>query len=89
MGVVSSVRARENDGVPMAVCSFQVVLLVADTDGNHLEEAWEHILTCVSRFEHLHLVGEGAPSDATFFAAPVSDQDKGKLTKTPTIKRKV
>ena len=59
-------------------------------DGNHLQEAWEHILTCVSRFEHLHLVGEGAPSDATFFAAPEHpESEKGQLAKTPSIRKKV
>ena len=27
------------------------------------------MLTCVSRFEHLHLIGEGAPTDAHFFSS--------------------
>ena len=35
-------------------------------------------MTCVSRFEHLHLLGEGAPPNATFFAAPQNDLEKSK-----------
>lgn len=45
----------------------------------------------MSRFEHLHLLGEGAPPDATFFAAPLSDLDKskqGKSTMLPVLKKK-
>jgi brefeldin A-inhibited guanine nucleotide-exchange protein len=48
-------------------------------------------LTCVSRFEHLHLLGEGAPPDATFFAFPQNDSEKVKQTKTtilPVLKKK-
>lgn len=56
-----------------------------------MQEAWEHILTCVSRFEHLHLLGEGAPPDATFFAFPQNESDKTKQTKStilPVLKKK-
>jgi len=56
-----------------------------------LQEAWEHILTCVSRFEHLHLLGEGAPPDATFFAFPQNDLEKTKQAKStilPVLKKK-
>lgn len=58
--------------------------MVADEDGNYLQEAWEHILTCVSRFEHLHLLGEGAPPDAAFFTTPQTDLDISKQAK-PSI----
>lgn len=44
----------------------QAIILIALEDGNHLQEAWEHILTCLSRIEHLQLLGEGAPTDASF-----------------------
>lgn len=67
------------------------MLLIADEDGNYLQEAWEHILTCVSRFENLHLVGEGAPPDATFFALQQPDLDKSKQSKSsilPVLKKK-
>ena len=70
---------------------LQAIVTIADEDGNYLQEAWEHILTCVSRFEHLHLLGEGAPPDAAFFAAPQSDQEKSKQIKSnilPLLKKK-
>lgn len=66
-------------------------MTIADEDGNYLQEAWEHILTCVSRFEHLHLLGEGAPPDATFFAFPQNESEKSKQAKSailPVLKKK-
>lgn len=48
---------------------LQAIISIAIEDGDHLQEAWEHILTCLSRIEHLQLLGEGAPSDATFFTS--------------------
>ncbi|KAL6648463.1 hypothetical protein ACP70R_012687 [Stipagrostis hirtigluma subsp. patula] len=71
--------------------AIKAILLIADEDGNYLQEAWEHILTCVSRFENLHLVGEGAPPDATFFALQQPDLDKSKPPKSsilPVLKKK-
>ncbi|KAE8673530.1 Brefeldin A-inhibited guanine nucleotide-exchange protein 2 [Hibiscus syriacus] len=62
-----------------------------DEDGDYLQEAWEHILTCVSRFEHLHLLGEGAPLDATFFAFTQNESEKSKQAKSavlPVLKKK-
>jgi brefeldin A-inhibited guanine nucleotide-exchange protein len=63
----------------------QAIISIADEDGNYLQDAWEHILTCVSRFEHLHLIGEGAPPDATFFAAPQSEADRRQTIKGPVL----
>ncbi|XP_047156546.1 brefeldin A-inhibited guanine nucleotide-exchange protein 2-like isoform X2 [Vigna umbellata] len=71
--------------------AIKVIVNIADEDGNYLQEAWEHILTCVSRFEHLHLLGEGAPPDATFFAFPQNDSEKAKQSKStilPVLKKK-
>ncbi|KAL6004773.1 Brefeldin A-inhibited guanine nucleotide-exchange protein 2 [Asimina triloba] len=71
--------------------AIKALLTIADEDGNYLQEAWEHVLTCVSRFEHLHLLGEGAPPDATFFALNQNDIDKskqGKSTILPVLKKK-
>ncbi|XP_009604910.1 brefeldin A-inhibited guanine nucleotide-exchange protein 2 [Nicotiana tomentosiformis] len=71
--------------------AIKAIVTIADEDGNYLQEAWEHILTCVSRFEHLHLLGEGAPPDATFFALPQNEFDKSKQTKSsilPVLKKK-
>ena len=42
-------------------------------------------MTCVSRFEHLYLLGEGAPPDATFFAIPQSDHEKSRLVKSSIL----
>nr|KYP64465.1 Brefeldin A-inhibited guanine nucleotide-exchange protein 2 [Cajanus cajan] len=71
--------------------AIKAIVFIADEDGNYLQEAWEHILTCVSRFEHLHLLGEGAPPDATFFAFPQNDSEKAKQAKStilPVLKKK-
>ncbi|KAL5792560.1 hypothetical protein ACOSP7_001154 [Xanthoceras sorbifolium] len=71
--------------------AIKALVTIADEDGNYLQEAWEHILTCVSRFEHLHLLGEGAPPDATFFAFPQGESEKSKQTKSsvlPVLKKK-
>lgn len=71
--------------------AIKAVIQIADEDGNYLQEAWEHILTCISRFEHLHLLGEGAPPDATFFAIPQNEFDKSRQTKSnilPVLRKK-
>ncbi|CAL1356931.1 unnamed protein product [Linum trigynum] len=71
--------------------AIKALVAIADEDGNYLQEAWEHILTCVSRFEHLHLLGEGAPPDATFFAFPQNESEKSKPAKPnvlPVLKKK-
>ncbi|PWA99169.1 Armadillo-like helical [Artemisia annua] len=71
--------------------AIKAIITIADEDGNHLQEAWEHILTCVSRFEHLHLLGAGAPSDATFFSVNQNESEKSKQTKSnilPVLKKK-
>ncbi|KVH91182.1 brefeldin A-inhibited guanine nucleotide-exchange protein 2-like [Cynara cardunculus var. scolymus] len=71
--------------------AIKVMVTIADEDGNYLQEAWEHILTCVSRFEHLHLLREGAPPDATFFARNQNESGKSKQAKSnvlPVLKRK-
>ncbi|GAB2271567.1 Brefeldin A-inhibited guanine nucleotide-exchange protein 2 [Dionaea muscipula] len=73
------------------VDAIKAIISIADADGNYLQEAWEHILTCLSRFEHLHLLGEGAPPDATFFAISQNDLEKsrqGKSTMLPVLKKK-
>ncbi|KAH7427467.1 hypothetical protein KP509_10G045100 [Ceratopteris richardii] len=66
--------------------AIKAIIAIAEEDGNYLQDAWEHILTCVSRFEHLHLLGEGAPPDATFFAAPQNEAEKSKQgLKSPVL----
>ncbi|KAJ0964164.1 hypothetical protein J5N97_029286 [Dioscorea zingiberensis] len=71
--------------------AIKTVVSIAEDDGNYLQEAWEHVLTCVSRFEHLHLLGEGAPPDATFFALQQNELDKSRQAKSsilPVLKKK-
>eukprot|EP00250_Pteridium_aquilinum_P020997 c25007_g1_i1 orf=351-5705(+) len=72
--------------------AIKAIIAIAEEDGNFLQDAWEHILTCVSRFEHLHLLGEGAPPDATFFAAPQNEAEKSrqglKSPVLPVLRRK-
>ncbi|CAN0824552.1 Brefeldin A-inhibited guanine nucleotide-exchange protein 3 [Linum grandiflorum] len=73
------------------VAAIKALVTIADEDGNYLQEAWEHILTCVSRFEHLHLLGAGAPPDATFFSFPQNESEKTKPAKSsilPVLKKK-
>ncbi|KHG18893.1 Brefeldin A-inhibited guanine nucleotide-exchange 2 [Gossypium arboreum] len=52
------------------------IISIAIEDGNHLQEAWEHILTCLSRIEHLQLLGEGAPTDASFLSVSNTETDE-------------
>lgn len=66
------------------------MISIAIEDGNYLQEAWEHILTCLSRFENLQLLGEGAPSDASFFTA-LNGETEEKILKSanfPSLKKK-
>lgn len=75
----------------MILVIFQAILKLADEEGNYLQDAWEHILTCVSRFEQLHLLGEGAPPDAAFFASKQNESEKSKQPKQnvlPVLKKK-
>ncbi|CAN6220760.1 unnamed protein product [Urochloa humidicola] len=59
------------------VDAMKAIISIAIEDGNYLQEAWEHVLTCLSRFEHLHLLGEGVPTDASFLTVPlVESEDK-------------
>ncbi|KAK8467256.1 hypothetical protein PHAVU_008G293100 [Phaseolus vulgaris] len=63
------------------VDAVKAIISIAIEDGDHLFEAWEHILTCLSRIEHLQLLGEGAPSDATFFNS-INSETEEKALKT-------
>ncbi|XP_024541573.1 brefeldin A-inhibited guanine nucleotide-exchange protein 2 [Selaginella moellendorffii] len=65
------------------VNAIKVLLNIADEYGNYLQDAWEHVLTCVSRFDQLYLIGEGALPDATFFS---NDPEKTKLSTAPKRK---
>ncbi|CAA0823220.1 Brefeldin A-inhibited guanine nucleotide-exchange protein 1 [Striga hermonthica] len=72
------------------VDAVKAMISIAIEDGNYLKEAWEHILTCLSRFEHLQLLGEGAPSDASFLNTSNSESEEKVLNTEsyPSLKRK-
>lgn len=68
----------------------QAIISIAIEDGNYLQEAWEHILTCLSRIEHLQLLGEGAPPDASFLTSSNVEADDKVLKSMgyPSLKKK-
>ncbi|XP_056854118.1 brefeldin A-inhibited guanine nucleotide-exchange protein 1 isoform X2 [Raphanus sativus] len=68
------------------VDAVKAIISIAIEDGNYLQDAWEHILTCLSRIEHLQLLGEGAPSDASYFAS--SETEEKKALGFPNLKKK-
>ncbi|PIN14780.1 Guanine nucleotide exchange factor [Handroanthus impetiginosus] len=71
------------------VDAVKAIISIAIEDGNYLQDAWEHILTCLSRFEHLQLLGEGAPPDASFLNTPNSDiEEKPKSLNFSSLKKK-
>ncbi|XP_047319822.1 brefeldin A-inhibited guanine nucleotide-exchange protein 1-like [Impatiens glandulifera] len=72
------------------VDAVKAIISIAIEDGNYLQEAWEHILTCLSRFEHLQLLGEGVPSDSSIFTAKSFEAEEKMLKSTghPSLKRK-
>ncbi|KAJ4963958.1 hypothetical protein NE237_023897 [Protea cynaroides] len=72
------------------VDAVKAIISIAIEDGNYLQEAWEHILTCLSRFEHLQLLGEGAPPDASFFMVSQSEAEEKthKSAGFPSLKKK-
>ncbi|KAJ4895098.1 Brefeldin A-inhibited guanine nucleotide-exchange protein 3 [Raphanus sativus] len=65
--------------------AIKAIVKLAEEEGNYLQDAWEHILTCVSRFEHLHLLGEGAPPDATFFAFSQTESGNSPMAKSNSV----
>ncbi|KAL3514922.1 hypothetical protein ACH5RR_021824 [Cinchona calisaya] len=72
------------------VDAVKAIISIAIECGNHLEESWEHVLTCLSRFEHLQLLGEGAPSDASFLGTTNAETDEKALKSAgfPSLKKK-
>ncbi|CAI0471294.1 unnamed protein product [Linum tenue] len=71
--------------------AVKAIISIAIEDGNHLQESWEHILTCLSRIEHLQLLGDGAAPDASFLTVSNTEPEE-KSSKSmgsyPSIKRK-
>ncbi|KAI9396923.1 hypothetical protein POPTR_004G208400v4 [Populus trichocarpa] len=72
------------------VDAVKAIISIAIEDGNNLQDAWEHILTCLSRIEHLQLLGEGAPPDASYLT-PSNGETEEKALKSmgyPSLKKK-
>uniref|UniRef100_A0A0D9VD96 SEC7 domain-containing protein n=1 Tax=Leersia perrieri TaxID=77586 RepID=A0A0D9VD96_9ORYZ len=71
------------------VDAVKAIISIAIEDGDYLQDSWEHVLTCLSRFEHLHLLGEGAPTDASFLTVPlVESEDKTQKSSTTTASKR-
>eukprot|EP00217_Crustomastix_stigmatica_P006110 CAMPEP_0183807166 /NCGR_PEP_ID=MMETSP0803_2-20130417/40777_1 /TAXON_ID=195967 /ORGANISM="Crustomastix stigmata, Strain CCMP3273" /LENGTH=1848 /DNA_ID=CAMNT_0026051939 /DNA_START=183 /DNA_END=5729 /DNA_ORIENTATION=+ len=47
--------------------ALRALVSAAETDGDNLQGAWVHILSCISRYEHLYQLGVGY-NDSTLFA---------------------
>ncbi|KAG5248206.1 brefeldin A-inhibited guanine nucleotide-exchange protein [Salix suchowensis] len=61
------------------VDAVKAIISIAIEDGNNLQDAWEHILTCLSRIEHLQLLGEGAPPDASYLISSNGETEEKAL----------
>ncbi|KAL9244915.1 hypothetical protein vseg_018629 [Gypsophila vaccaria] len=61
------------------VDAMKTIMTIAIEDGNFLQEAWEHILTCLSRFERLQLIGEGVSPHASFRSISEGEAEPKKL----------
>ncbi|KAG8070129.1 hypothetical protein GUJ93_ZPchr0006g41232 [Zizania palustris] len=71
------------------VDAVKAIISIAIEDGDYLQDSWEHVLTCLSRFEHLHLLGEGAPTDASFLTVPlVESVEKTQKSSTATASKR-
>ncbi|KAK4764868.1 hypothetical protein SAY86_025958 [Trapa natans] len=71
------------------VDAVKAIIFIAIEDGNYLQEAWEHILTCLSRIGHLQLLGEGVPTDAPFLtSANMGIEEKTTKSGLSSLKKK-
>ncbi|XP_062229284.1 brefeldin A-inhibited guanine nucleotide-exchange protein 1-like isoform X1 [Phragmites australis] len=70
------------------VDAMKAIISIAIEDGNYLQEAWEHVLTCLSRFEHLHLLGEGVPTDASFLTVSQVESEEKTQKSTSVLSSK-
>lgn len=78
----------DNGGINLLYVLEQAIISIAIEDGNYLQEAWEHVLTCLSRFEHLHLLGEGVPTDASFLTVPPIESEEKTKKSTSVLSSK-
>lgn len=67
---------------------MQAIITIAIEDGNHLQGSWEHILTCLSRIEHLQLLGEVSPADTRYIPTKKAEADEKKALGFPNLKKR-
>lgn len=67
---------------------MQAIITIAIEDGNHLHGSWEHILTCLSRIEHLQLLGEASPADKRYIPTKKAEVDEKKALGFPHLKKR-
>ncbi|WZZ23781.1 hypothetical protein YC2023_007182 [Brassica napus] len=71
------------------VDAVKAIITIAIEDGNHLQGSWEHILTCLSRIEHLQLLGEGSsPADTRYIPTTKAEVDEKKALGFPHLKKR-
>uniref|UniRef100_A0A1J3GVQ6 Brefeldin A-inhibited guanine nucleotide-exchange protein 4 n=1 Tax=Noccaea caerulescens TaxID=107243 RepID=A0A1J3GVQ6_NOCCA len=70
------------------VDAVKAIITIAIEDGNHLQGSWEHILTCLSRIEHLQLLGEVSPADTRYVPTTKAEVDEKKALGFPNLKKR-
>ncbi|XP_023635276.1 brefeldin A-inhibited guanine nucleotide-exchange protein 4 isoform X2 [Capsella rubella] len=70
------------------VDAVKAIITIAIEDGNHLHGSWEHILTCLSRIEHLQLLGEVSPSETRYIPPKKAEVDEKKALGFPNLKKR-
>ncbi|XP_019086127.1 PREDICTED: brefeldin A-inhibited guanine nucleotide-exchange protein 4-like isoform X2 [Camelina sativa] len=70
------------------VDAVKAIITIAIEDGNHLHGSWEHILTCLSRIEHLQLLGEVPPSESRYIPTKKAEVDEKKALGFPNLKKR-
>ncbi|CAH2076667.1 unnamed protein product, partial [Thlaspi arvense] len=70
------------------VDAVKAIITIAIEDGNHLQGSWEHILTCLSRIEHLQLLGEVPPADTRYIPKTKAEVDEKKALGFPNLKKR-
>ncbi|ESQ53563.1 hypothetical protein EUTSA_v10024200mg [Eutrema salsugineum] len=70
------------------VDAVKAIITIAIEDGNHLQGSWEHILTCLSRIEHLQLLGDVSPADTRYIPKTKAEVDEKKALGFPHLKKR-
>ncbi|CAN8327765.1 unnamed protein product [Cochlearia groenlandica] len=71
------------------VDAVKAIITIAIEDGNNLQGSWEHILTCLSRIEHLQLLGEvSSPAETRYVPTTKAEVDEKKALGFPNLKKR-